>query len=76
MCYSNDVFLLRSRKGEQNVDTMEKRRRRVERMIDQRMLSFLKPVLASARPGQRKRDSLEFLSPLRELKPKREDRAS
>ena len=55
---------------------MEKRRRRIELMIDRRMVGFLKPILASAKTGERKRDSLEFLSPLSQLDQKREDWAS
>lgn len=42
----------------------EQRRRRVEIMIDNRMLGFLKPTPVSGpRPMRRKRDSLEFLLP-------------
>ena len=55
---------------------MEKRRRRIELMIDRRMVGFLKPILTSAKTGERKRDSLEFLSPLGQLDQKREDWAS
>jgi hypothetical protein len=52
-------------KGDKNVSSPEKRRRRVEIMIDQRMLSFLKPTpLPGPSLARRRRDSLEFLSPL------------
>ena len=40
----------------------EKRRRRVEILIDQRMLSFLKPVATGPTLPRRKRDSLDFLT--------------
>lgn len=42
----------------------QKRRRRVEILIDNRMLGFLKPVpLSGTGPVRRRRDSLEFLTP-------------
>lgn len=44
-----------------------KRRRRVEILIDQRMLSFLKPTaVATSSSARRRRDSLEFLTPFNE----------
>jgi hypothetical protein len=42
----------------------QKRRRRVEILIDTRMLGFLRPTpVSGAMPAKRKRDSLEFLRP-------------
>ncbi len=58
------------------MDPMEKRRRRIELMIDRRMVGFLKPVLTSAKTGERRRDSLEFLSPLSSTDHKHEHKAS
>ena len=58
----------------------QKRRRRVEILIDGRMLGFLKPTAISGPvAGKRRRDSLEFLSPLCGQEPssdKRTDKAS
>jgi hypothetical protein len=46
------------------VNLLQKRRRRVEIIIDNRMLGFLKPVpLNGSLAARRKRDSLEFLLP-------------
>ncbi len=46
------------------MDMPQKRRRRVELMIDARMLGFLKPTpISGPISTRRKRDSLEFLAP-------------
>lgn len=46
------------------MNSPQQRRRRVEIMIDNRMLGFLKPTPVSGQvTARRKRDSLEFLLP-------------
>lgn len=40
----------------------QKRRRRVEILIDQRLLSFMKPISAGPASAPRKRDSLDFMA--------------
>lgn len=55
----------------------QKRRRRVEILIDNRMLGFLKPTpLSGTMPARRKRDSLEFLTPPATLRDLPHDQAS
>lgn len=47
----------------------QKRRRRVEILIDQRLMSFMKPISAGPAAAPRKRDSLDFVASLDEDNP-------